>query len=81
MVQLRLQPQSIKKEGLTITVYYTKLKEISDELVMARHMVSKEDFIMYLLQSLHFEYNVVVANVNSHCLPLEIEEVLTHLFS
>lgn len=31
---------------------------------------------MYLLQGLPFEYDVVVANLNSHRFPLEIEDVI-----
>lgn len=48
---------------------------------MAGYMVSKDDFIMHLLQGLPFEYDAVIANINSHRLSLEVEEVLALLLS
>lgn len=81
LMQLRLQLQSTRKEGPTITAYYTKIKEIVDSLSMAGHTVSSDDFIMYLLQCLPFEYDAIVTNINSHHQFLEIEEVLALLLS
>lgn len=46
VMQLKLQLQSTRKEGLSITEYYTKLKEVSDNLSMPGYMVSTEDLFL-----------------------------------
>lgn len=74
-MEIKLQLQSTKKERIMVTAYYTKLKELVDGFSMDGQPVSKEDFIMHLLQGLSFEYDVVITNINSQFLSLEIEDV------
>lgn len=57
------------------------MKKIANILYMARELVSNDDFIMYLLQGLPFEYDAIVTNINSQRLALELEEVLALLLN
>lgn len=74
-MQLKIQFQSTKKETLSITSYFSKLKNIADSLTMARFPISDEDFIMQLLARLPLDYDVVVDQVNSSRTAMTPEEV------
>ena len=65
MMQLKLQFQSSKKESMSITAYFSKMKELSDSLVLAGLSLTDDEFVMQLLAGLPFDYDAVVANINS----------------
>lgn len=64
-----------------MSAYFSKMKDIADNLTMAGYHVSDDDFIMHLLQRLPLEYDAVVANINSFSGPLAIEDVQSLLLS
>ena len=81
LMQLKIQFQTTKKDSLTISSYFCKLKEIVDGLTLAGHIISNEDFVLQLLAGLPLEYDAVVAMVNSSHTTMEPEEVQSLLLS
>lgn len=79
LMQLKLELQSIKKNSLSINAYFSKIKQLSDNLAMAGQPVSDVDFVMYLLAGLRLEYDAIVGNINSSRDLLDIEEILALL--
>lgn len=74
-MQLQGQFQTTKKDTLSISSYFCKLKNIVDSLTMAGMFISDKDFILQLLSGLPLEYDVVVVTINSHHITMPIEEV------
>lgn len=57
-----------------MTTYFSKIKEVADNLSMADYFVSNDDFAMHLLQGLPLEHDEVIANINSHPLHLVLKK-------
>lgn len=75
------QIQNLKKEGLSMKDYLTKMKSLSDLLEAAGHKVSETDHILAILNGLGDEYESIIAIISSQEIPHSLRTVRTLLLS
>lgn len=81
VLSLKAQIQKIQKDGLTVTQYLAKFKDISDKLSAISEPISHKDHISYILEGLGVEYNAFVTSIqNKGDIPM-LEDVITLLLS
>ena len=80
-MQLKIQFQTTKKDSLSVSSYFCKMKESVNELTMAAHNVSNNDFILQLLVGFPLEYDAIVGTINSSQTTMEMEDVQSFLLS
>lgn len=73
-MQLKSQFKTNKKRLPLYHFLFCKMKELSNSLPMIGSLVSNNDFVMQVLNRFPFEYDDVVATINS-CLSIELQEV------
>ncbi|KAJ9682208.1 hypothetical protein PVL29_018201 [Vitis rotundifolia] len=61
----KIQMQMLKKDGLTMRDYLTKMKNYCDLLTTAGHKISDTNHILAIMQSLGDEYESVIAVISS----------------
>ena len=81
LMQLCMQFQTTKKDSLSISSYFCKMKEIADTLTMAGSTVFDWDFILQVLSSLLLEYYAVITSINSSQTIMTVEEVQSLLLN
>ena len=81
-VHLKMMLNNMIKGSMTITKYFSKLKSVIDELVIAGSSVSSLDFITHLISGLGQPYYPVVVYIEAIVLNMSINEaylmLLTH---
>lgn len=80
-MQLKIQFQTTKQDSLSVSSYFSRMKNIADSLTMAGYFVSDEDFIMQLLAGLPLEHDAIIANINSSRTTMIVEEVQSLLLN
>ncbi|KAI9185666.1 hypothetical protein LWI28_009391 [Acer negundo] len=82
LMQLKLQLQTLKKGGMTMTEYLTKKKSIFDTLAHIGYLIPEEDRIMYVLSGLGSEYDPFVIPItlmkSCYSMPEITALLLTH---
>ena len=63
VLQLRSQLSRMKKEDLSASAYYTKMKGLADEMAAAGKKLDDDDIIEYILNGLDAEYNPFVSSM------------------
>ncbi|XP_031256560.1 uncharacterized protein LOC116114556 [Pistacia vera] len=63
---LRNMLQTTKKDFLSINEYVLKMKELGDELVASGVNIGEKELLLYILDGLGPEYDVVVVNLTYH---------------
>lgn len=81
LMQLKLQLQCTKKEWMSMSAYFSKMKGIAENLSMAGCPVFEDDFILHLFQGIPFEYDFIIASINSRSEALGLEDVQALLVS
>lgn len=74
IMQLKVQFQTTKNESMSMIAYFTK-PVIADSLIMVGFHVTQ------LLAGLPLEYDAIIANINSSCMALDIEEIQSLLLN
>ncbi|XP_031272892.1 uncharacterized protein LOC116131384 [Pistacia vera] len=79
-LHLRNLLQTTKKESLSVNEYVLKMKELGDELVDSGVNLSDEELLLYILDGLRPEYDVVVPSLtyNSKDATLQEAELMFH---
>ncbi|KAH0635974.1 hypothetical protein KY290_036371 [Solanum tuberosum] len=62
LMQLRLQLQTTKNGNSSMVEYLQKMKTCADNLVVATHLVTDDDLVLYILGGLGQEYDDVVVS-------------------
>ncbi|KAK0607846.1 hypothetical protein LWI29_021486 [Acer saccharum] len=82
VMQLKLQLQTLKKSGSTMTEYLIKKKSIMDSLAYSGYILSEDDKIMYILGRLRAEYDSFVIPItsmsNTYSIPKITALLMTH---
>lgn len=78
-MQIRTQLGAVKKLGDSITVYFNKVKSMSDILASIGQALRPEESMTYLLDGLDEEYDSLVESVLSRATPLSIHELYARL--
>jgi hypothetical protein len=60
---LRMQLASCKKGGMTVSAYFAKMKSIGDELASIGKQVDDDEMILFILNGLDYDYNLLVSSV------------------
>lgn len=55
--------------------YFSKTKDIMENLSMANSFVLWDDFILHILQGIPFEYDSIVGSINSRSEPLDLKDL------
>lgn len=79
IMQLKVEIENLKKEGLTITEYMMKMKSLIDSLATVGCKVIEEDQIIYYLGGLDQDFDTVYINVTSRISQVSVKDL--HTFS
>ncbi|KZV45700.1 hypothetical protein F511_26726 [Dorcoceras hygrometricum] len=74
-MQYKLQLQTLKKGGLGMKDYLSKMKGYIDILAACGHSIPEDDQILYVLGGIGVEYDSVVVHVTSRVDTLNLSEV------
>lgn len=80
-VHLKMMLNNMIKGSMTITKYFSKLKSVTDELVIAGSSVSSLDFITHLISGLGQPYYPVVVYIEVTILKMSINEAYSMLLT
>lgn len=73
-LHLRNLLQTTKKDASTVSEYVLKMKELGDELISNGVNITDEELLLYILDGLGLEYDVVVANLISNSSQTTLQE-------
>jgi hypothetical protein len=76
---LRQQMAEMKKRDMTVTVYFTKLKALADELMRIGQPLKDNELISYILAGLPQEYDALYEVVNLCTTPMPIRDLYAQL--
>ncbi|KAK0602578.1 hypothetical protein LWI29_034909 [Acer saccharum] len=79
VMQLKLQLQTLKKSGSTMTEYLIKKKSMMDALAYSGYILSENDKIMYILGGLGVEYDSFVIPITSMPNKYSVPEITASL--
>jgi hypothetical protein len=72
---LRQQLAEMKKRDMSITVYFTKMKALADELMSIGQPLQDSELISYILAGLPQEYDALYEVVNLRTTPMPIQDL------
>lgn len=72
---------NLKKGSVFVTEYFSKLRSVTDELVVPSSPVSSLDFITHLISGLGQQYHPVVVHIEANILKMSINEVYSMLLT
>ncbi|CAA0815262.1 Unknown protein, partial [Striga hermonthica] len=81
VMQYKILMQSLKKNGMTMGEYISKMKSFCDILASAGHKISETDQVLHILSGLGNEYDSVMVNVTSRIEPYGLNELHALLLS
>lgn len=81
VLSLKSQLQKTRKEGILVTQYLAKFKEIADKLSAIGEPISHKDHISYILEGLGAKYNPFVTSIQNRVDIPTLEDVRTLLLS
>lgn len=61
-LELRMQLQSCKKEHLSVTDFYNKMKSLANNVIVAGNIITDEELTIHILSGLEAEYDRLVVN-------------------
>jgi hypothetical protein len=76
---LRQQMAEMKKRDSTITVYFTKMKALADELTSIGQPLRDDEIISYILAGLPKEYDALYEVINNRTTPMPIRDLYAQL--
>jgi hypothetical protein len=80
-MQIRMQLATIKKQDLSATDYYNRVKHLADTLAVIGAPLHDDEIVAYLLTGLPEEYDPLVTSVTARADPMSLGEVYTNLLS
>lgn len=81
ILQLRMQLQTQKKGSMTVSDFYSKMKNFADNLIASANPITEEDLVLYILAGLGSEYDPVVVNITARSDTLPLQEVYSLLLN
>ncbi|KAA8535839.1 hypothetical protein F0562_030841 [Nyssa sinensis] len=82
ILSIHFQLSTLKKASLTITDYFTKVKQLSDTLSAISHPLSSSEITSYLLAGLPSSYDSLVTSITTRLDPISLDDLygclLTH---
>lgn len=80
-VNVRLALATTKKEDMTISRYYSKMKSLGDEMAAAGKPLEDEQMTSYILNGLDPEYSPLVSALVNRVEPISMTELYSQLLS
>jgi hypothetical protein len=80
-MQLRMQLAPMKKNELSATDYFNRVKNLADNLAAAGAPLREDEIVAYILTRLLGEYDSLVTFVMTRAEPMSLSEVYTNLLS
>lgn len=80
-INIRLVLSTTKKETMTVSQYYTKMKALGDEMAAAGKPLDDEEMIGYILNGLESDFNPVVSALVTRVEPTSMSELYSQLIS
>jgi hypothetical protein len=80
-MQLRMQLAPMKKNELSATDYFNRVKNLADNLAAAGAPLREDEIVAYILTRLLGEYDSLVTFVTTRAEPMSLSEVYTNLLS
>ncbi|KAJ0093923.1 hypothetical protein Patl1_25280 [Pistacia atlantica] len=75
ILSIRFQLSTLKKASLTITDYFTKVKQLSDTLSAISHPLSSSEITSYLLAGLPSSYDSLVTAITTRLDPISLDDL------
>jgi hypothetical protein len=76
---LRQQMAEMKKRDMTITVYFTEMKALADELTSIGQPLRDDELVSYILPGLPKEYDALYEVINNRTTPMPIRDLYAQL--
>lgn len=80
-VYVRLALATTKKEAMTISRYYVKMKALGDEMAASGKPLDDEELVSYIINGLDHEYNPVTSALLTRVEPISLSELYSQLLS
>jgi len=80
-VNVRLALATTKKESMSITEYYSKMKGLGDEMAAAGKPLDDEEMVGYIINGLDAEFNPVTSALITRVEPITMPELFSQLLS
>ena len=78
-VQIRTQLGEVQKLNSTVSVYFNKIKNLSDQLTALGQPLRPEEFSAYVLKGLDEDYDNLAENVNGRETPISARDLHSRL--
>lgn len=80
-MQIRMQLATLKKQGMTASEYFDRVKGYADTLAASGSPLQDDEIISYLLSGLNEDYDSLVTSITIRPSPMTLSEVYNHLIS
>ena len=80
-VNTRISLATLKKGAMSISEYFSKMRELGDEMASAGKPLDDEDLVSYILTGLDMDFNPIVSAVLARVEPISVGELYTQLLA
>lgn len=81
VVHLRIALATTRKGNLSITDYYTKMKDFGDEMAAAGRPLDEGELVEYIIAGLSSEFESLVSALLTRVEPIGMEELYSQMLS
>jgi hypothetical protein len=81
IVNTRIVLSTTKKGDMTMVGYFTKMRQLGDEMVAAGRRLDDDELIEYILAGLDYDYNPAVSAVLVRPEPISLSELYSNLLA
>nr|XP_051220390.1 uncharacterized protein LOC127338219 [Lolium perenne] len=78
---IRTQLGELKKNDLTVTLYFNKISALADTLASIGQPLRPEEFISYVVNGLDDDYDSLVENITGRTIPIQPRELYARMLA
>ncbi|KAK1629949.1 hypothetical protein QYE76_004264 [Lolium multiflorum] len=78
---IRTQLGELKKNDLSVTLYYNKISALADTLASIGQPLRPEEFISYVVNGLDDDYDSLVENITGRTIPIQPRELYARMLA
>jgi hypothetical protein len=81
IVNTRIVLSTTKKGNMTMVEYFTKMRQLGDEMAVAGRCIDDDELIEHILAGLDYDYNPAVSTVLARPEPISLNELYSNLLA
>lgn len=81
VIQIRMQLTSLKKNDMSMTNYFHKVKNLADTLSAIGQHLPDEEIVSYMLAGLDSDYDLLVTSITTRADPMTLTDLYPHMLS